>query len=101
MLNQGGQARAVVAIDVSRGDCHVDFAEQSRWMPPVKLQQVCQPGTVETRCEPSALSVKCDAACKTNSTCKGRPEKPCNYIGKCESTCDGSARASAWRPTGP
>ena len=92
VLNQGGQARAVVAIDVSRGDCHVDFAEQSRCDAACQLQQVCEPGTVETRCEPSALSVKCDAACKTNSTCKGRPEKPCNCMGKCESTCVGQCK---------
>ena len=92
LLNQNGQARAIVAVDVSQGDCHLDFAEQARCDSACELQKVCEPGTVETRCEPSALSVKCDSSCKVNSTCKGRPEKPCNCTGKCESTCMGECK---------
>ena len=92
LLGQNGQARALVAIDVSQGDCHLDFEEQARCDKACELQRVCEPGTVETRCEPGALSVKCDSTCKTNSTCKGRPEKPCNCAGKCESTCMGECK---------
>jgi hypothetical protein len=92
VLSQNGQARALVAIDIAQGDCHPDFEEQKRCDSACELQQVCQPGTVETRCEPSALSVKCDSACKVNSTCQGRPEKPCNCVGKCESTCMGECK---------
>jgi hypothetical protein len=92
LLNQGGQARALVAIDVARGDCHLDFEEQKRCDSACELNQICSPGTVETRCEPGSLSVKCDSACKVNAVCNGRPEKPCNCAGKCESTCMGECK---------
>jgi hypothetical protein len=89
LLSQGGQAKAIVAVDIARGDCHVDFAEQTRCDDACKLKQICDSGTVETRCEPAALSCKCDSMCRASAICSGRPDRPANCMGKCESTCVG------------
>jgi hypothetical protein len=89
VLAQGGQAKAIIGVDIARGDCHVDFAEQARCDAACQLKQVCEPGTVETRCEPAALSCKCDSLCQASATCSGRPDRPANCMGKCESTCVG------------
>lgn len=89
-----------IALTVSRGECHVDFDEQARCDADCSVNAACDPGTVETRCEPGSLSVVCDASCAAGAFCMGKPDKPANCMGVCESTCTGECKGLCIHPDG-
>jgi hypothetical protein len=79
-------ANADFALIVSRGACHEDFQAEASCETSCSTQQVCDPGTVETRCEPGQLAVKCDDKCKTQSVCEGTVQVEACH-GSCSGTC--------------
>jgi hypothetical protein len=88
-LVDAGKVNAHVALAVSRGECHLDFAEQAACDASCAAHEQCDAGTVQTRCEPGALSVVCDGMCTAGAHCDGKVDTPCNCMGQCESECVG------------
>lgn len=89
-LVAGAPLEAVVALDVKRGGCRIDYDEQTRCDQQCSQDHICASGGVETRCEPGKLSVVCEGECSASSFCEGKQDHPANCMGKCESTCTGS-----------
>jgi hypothetical protein len=89
MLIAAGPVEGTFAVAVSRGECHLDFEAQAKCDAECAANAVCDPGTVETRCEPGSLSVQCQANCEAGAWCIGKPEKPANCAGECEAACMG------------
>jgi hypothetical protein len=100
LLATAQRTQANVAVVVSRGECHLDFDAQIACDNQCATDVDCPPGTVETRCDPASLSVLCSAACQAQATCVGRPERPCNCMGKCESECQGACRGECTHADG-
>jgi hypothetical protein len=92
LLIAAGPVEGTFAIAVSRGECHLDFEAQAKCDADCAANAVCDPGTVETRCEPGSLNVQCQASCQAGATCVGKPELPANCMGSCESTCTGACK---------
>jgi|SoiMethySBSTD1v2_1073268.scaffolds.fasta_scaffold36977_3 hypothetical protein len=94
VLIEAGRVNAKVSVLVSKGECHLDFAEQAKCDAECEANAKCDPGTVETRCEPGNLSVQCQANCQAGAVCVGLPERPANCMGECESTCVGQCHGT-------
>jgi hypothetical protein len=77
------------ALVISRGECHPDFAAEAQCEAGCSAQQVCDPGTVETRCDPAELSVVCNGNCAAQGFCEGRVDADANCEGQCEAECTG------------
>jgi len=91
-LIQAERVDAHVAIEVSRGECHLDFDEQRRCDAQCAAHETCDSGSVETRCEPGSLSVNCETSCSAGASCVGTEAVPANCMGKCESECTGECK---------
>lgn len=94
ILVEAGTVNAHVALSVSKGECHCDFAAQAKCDADCSINAACDPGSVETRCEPGSLSVVCEASCAAGATCVGMPDRPANCMGQCESTCTGACKGT-------
>jgi hypothetical protein len=88
------KVNARVALLVSEGECHLDFEEQKRCDAECALRATCDPGSIETRCEPSAISVVCSGSCNVGAVCVGKAEVAANCMGKCESECQGECKGT-------
>jgi hypothetical protein len=87
-------AGVTFAFDVKRGPCHVDFDAIEQCDVDCAESAPCEPGSIETRCEPSNLSVQCHTTCEAGSWCEGSPANPANCMGECESTCQGQCEGA-------
>lgn len=94
VLVSAGTVGAHIALAVSRGECRVDFDAQAECDAECAVNAPCDPGSVETRCEPGKLSVVCEASCSAEAHCLGRPDRPANCMGKCESSCVGECKGT-------
>jgi hypothetical protein len=94
VLTDAREVNATVALLVTRGECHIDFEAQAECDRQCALDQECDPGTVETRCEPGDLSVECHASCEAEATCVGSEDRPANCMGQCESECVGECHGT-------
>ena len=94
VMIEAGRVNAKVSVLVSKGECHLDFAEQAACDAECEANAKCDPGKCETRCEPGALSVQCHANCQAGAVCVGLPERPANCMGECESTCVGKCHGT-------
>ena len=92
VLTDAGEVNAKVALLVTRGECHIDFEAQAECER--QCSPICDPGTVETRCEPGELSVECHASCEAEATCVGTEDLPANCMGACESECVGECKGT-------
>lgn len=99
-LIEAGTVNAHIALAVSRGECHLDFAEQARCDAECTANATCDSGSVETRCEPGSLSVVCEGSCNAGASCVGTPEVAANCMGKCESECVGQCSGDCIDPSG-
>lgn len=88
-LVAAGTVNAHVALTVSRGECHLDFAEQAQCDAECAANATCDSGSVETRCDPGSLSVVCNGSCDVGASCIGTADVAANCMGKCESECVG------------
>jgi hypothetical protein len=82
-------ATANFALIWTHGACRPDFEQQKICDTTCKTQNVCDSGSIETRCDPGSLSVQCSGSCSASAFCEGTPEHPANCMGACESTCTG------------
>jgi hypothetical protein len=51
---------------------------------------MCQPGTIEARCNPGDLSVQCQGTCNAMATCEGSAMVAATCQGTCDATCTGT-----------
>ncbi len=96
----GTNARANVALVVTRGRCHQDFEQIKECDTKCKKQEVCDSGGVETRCEPGQVSLVCEGKCRLSAECEGTAEVAANCMGKCESTCLGECHGTCTKADG-
>ena len=88
------------ALLISRGECHTDFNAEAQCESGCTSTQVCQPGTVVTRCDPAQLSVVCDGNCEAQGTCEGTVNAAANCQGQCEAVCTGHCSGTCTDATG-
>lgn len=89
VLRSAADAGTELALVVSEGRCHLDFAAQTRCDRKCERRSACRPGKVEQRCKPAALSVKCHGSCKTGAYCEGTTSVAASCTGSCRATCIG------------
>jgi hypothetical protein len=88
-LIEAGEVGARVALSVTRGECHVDFAAQAACEDECAENAECDSGTIETRCEPGELRMVCESTCERESYCVGTVEQVTNCEGTCSAQCVG------------
>ena len=88
------------ALIWTHGICRPDFEQQKTCDTKCKTQDVCDSGSIETRCDPGSLSVQCSGSCSASAFCEGTPERPANCMGACESTCTGQCAGTCTSPDG-
>jgi hypothetical protein len=91
------EAGAVITISYQRPSCRVDSQTQLACEASCDVSGMCDPGTVEARCEPGALSVYCEGICEAGAYCEARVAfAQCDGVcdGWCEGDCAGSTNAA-------
>lgn len=80
---------ANLALVITKGACHPDFAAQARCDVMCNGGSACDSESAESRCESAELTCKCDAICKNESACRGTVARHANCAGECAGTCHG------------
>jgi hypothetical protein len=84
--------RIDMAVVVSKGECRRDFEHQKQCDQQCSMTTSCDPGSIETRCEASSISVMCAGSCAAEATCVGSPSHAANCMGQCEAECVGECQ---------
>lgn len=79
-----------VSLSLEGGLCTVDAKAQLDCEAACNVKAKCQPSRdIETRCDASELSVRCDGTCAMGSSCEGSAKVPASCEGSCDGTCQG------------
>jgi hypothetical protein len=90
-------AGAVITISYQRPWCWVDAQAQLACEASCDVSGMCDPGTVEARCEPADLSVYCEGICEAGAYCEAQVgSAPCDGVcdGQCWGDCEGFTNAA-------
>jgi len=94
VMDAGAQANANIAITVSGGKCEVNAQAQFDCEAKCQATGMCEPPSIEARCEPGQLSVQCMGTCNAQATCEGSATVKANCEGTCAATCEGDCQGT-------
>ena len=94
-------AQAPATLQLAAGDVHcaIDHQQQLACEPSCLADPACSVGSVESRCDATALAVECSGTCDAGATCEGSLEAPAACDGSCTGSCEGTCAGAASQST--